>query len=359
MGIQRRIMAAAIGIAVAVAGAVGVAAPARAAVPDGHGFVLWNGGAAVPSGTWPPATTVTAYGGGFYEIVFPGQAAKGGVVHVTAINERPVWCQALKWGHSGADEIVYVGCFTPGGLGTDTPFTAVFTSSSPPDGIAGHYGYVHADSTGAIQSEYNSALGGGNVVSPSGGPGEYLVRFPALGTPGPYDGSLQATAVNSGAGAHCEVAKWRSSPSGQDVLVFCFDAFGGKFDTGFTLSYQYERSLLGSAYPPKYFGYVWNAPPPPVPNPGPAATNFNSVFGPGVNAIISAGTGMTLVGFRGIAQRPDTVQVTASGHSGEFCNLLAFWGYSGSTVLVRNVTCFKASGARVDTGSFTTYTSEF
>jgi hypothetical protein len=336
----------------------GLAAPAQAAVPDGHGFVLWNGAATVPSGTWPPATTVTAFGGGFYEVVFPGQAAKGGVVHVTAISGRPIWCQALKWGHSGADQVAYIGCFRPGGIGIDTPFTAVFASSSPPDGVPGLYGYVHADPSAAIVSEYNSVLGGGNVVS-AGGPGEYEVRFRGLGTTGPNDGSLQLTAVNSDVGAHCEVAKWNSNLSSQDVLVVCFDGAGAPLKTGFTLSYQLERSLFGSAFPPKFFGYVWNMPPPPAPNPGPPTTNFNSQLGLGANALVSAGPGLTLVGFRALAQRPDTVQVTANGHSGEFCNLQAPWSYSGPTVIVRNVACYDAAGGRVDTGSFTSYNSEF
>lgn len=359
MGIQRRITAAAIGIALAMAGAVGIATPAQAAVPDGHGFVLWNGAAVVPSGTWPPATTVASGGGGFYRIVFPGQAAKGGVVHVTAISGRPIWCQALKWGFSGADEIAYIGCYGPGGFGVDTPFTAVFASSSPPDGIPGHYGYVHADQAGGIVSEYNSALGSGNVVTPTGSTGEYVVSFPALSTSGPFDGSLQLTAANSNAAAHCEVAKWRSGPWGQDVVVFCFDGAGAKLDSGFNLSYQFERSLFGSAYPPKYFGYVWNAPPPPVPNLGPPSTNFNSLLGPGTNGVASSGLGLTLVGFKALAQRPDTVQVTTEGHTGEFCNLQAPWGYNGTTVLVRNVACYTSAGLRVDAGSFTSYNSEF
>jgi hypothetical protein len=85
MGILHRL--AGIGAAAALA-TVGLAAPAEAAVPDGHGFVQWNGTAVVPSGTWPPATTVTPGGGGLYRVIFPGQAAKGGVVHVTAISGR-------------------------------------------------------------------------------------------------------------------------------------------------------------------------------------------------------------------------------------------------------------------------------
>jgi len=359
MDIKRKFMAATAGLALALAGAVSVAAPAQAAVPDGHGFVQWNGAATVPSGTWPPATTVTSFGGGFYEVVFPGQAAKGGVVHVTAINPRGVWCQALKWGFSGADEIVYIGCFRPGGIGIDTPFTAVFASSSPPDGLRGLYGYVHVDPSATIVSEYNSVLGSGNAVAPAGGPGEYIVRFPALGTSGTNDGTLQLTAVDSSAAAHCEVAKWGSSSLSQDVLVYCFDGTGAPLKTGFTLTYQYERSLFGSAFPPKFFGYIWNMPPAPAPNPGPLPTNFNSQLGYGANALASSGIGLTLVGFRGLAQRPDTVQVTTNGQRGEFCNLQAPWTYSGTTVIARNVACYTPLGARVDTGSFTSYNSEF
>jgi hypothetical protein len=358
MGIKRRMLAAAAGLAIAMAGPVGVAAPAQAAVPDGHGFVQWNGAAVVPNRTWPPATTVTAAGGGIYRIIFPGQAAKGGVVHITAINDRPVWCQAMKWGPSGADLLAYVRCFRPGGVGMDTAFTAVFASSSPPDGLSGHYGYVHARATGAIVSEYNSALGTGNTVAPTGAPGQYVVSFPALATPGPFDGSLQVTAVNSSTGAHCEIPKWNSNAASQDVVVFCFDGTGAPFDTGFTLSYQLERSLFGSAFPPAYFGYVWNMPPLPVPNPGPLPTNFSSIAGPGANGIAAAGTGLTLIGFRALAQDPDTVQVTAAGHSGEFCNLQAPWAHNSSTVLVRNVACYTAAGARVDTGAFVSHSSE-
>ena len=225
--------------------------------------------------------------------------------------------------------------------------------------MPGHHGYVHAAPNAAIVSEYNSALGGGNTVAPAGGPGEYAIRSPALGTHGPADGSVQLTAVNSERGAHCEVTKWASTFGSQDVLVFCFDGTGAPFDTGFTLSYQLERSLFGHAFPPKFFGYVWNMPPLPAPNPGPPTTNFNSIGGLGTNVLASSGPGLTLVAFRGLAQRPDTVQVTANGHRGEFCNLQAPWSYNGTTVIVRNVACYNAAGGRVDTGSFTSYNSEF
>jgi hypothetical protein len=351
--------AAAAGLAAVLTALAGAASPAQAAVPDGHGFVLWNGAAVVPSGTWPPASTVTPLGAGLYRIVFPGQAARGGVVHVTAVNGGPAWCQAVRWGPSGADELAYVRCHRPGtNVGLDSPFTAIFASSSPPDGIPGHYGYVHAQANGTIVSEYNSTIGGGNIVTPTGVPGEWVVEFPKLGTPGPFDGSLQVTAVNVELGAHCEIARWASTPTSQFVAVFCFDAFGNKRDTAFNLTYQYERALFGPIGPPKFFGYLWNMSPPPVPNVGPVTTNFNSQFGLGVNTIISSGPGMSLVVFRGLAQRPDTVQVSPFGHSGEICNLQAPWGYSGTSVLVRNVACYTSAGVRTESGHFTTYNSE-
>ena len=82
-----RAAAVALGVLVGVGAAtlVGVT-PAQAAVPDRFGFVLWNGSAVVPSGTVPAATTVLFSPPGRYRITFPGQAAHGGVVHVTAIN---------------------------------------------------------------------------------------------------------------------------------------------------------------------------------------------------------------------------------------------------------------------------------
>jgi len=358
MGIKNKLLAGAIGLGIALVGAVSAAGPAQAAVPDGHGFVLWNGATTVPGSTWPAATTVTPGGGGLYRIIFPGQAARGGVVHVTAVNPGPVWCQPIRWGPSGLDELVYVRCYQPGGSTVNTPFSAVFASSSPPDGIPGRYGYVHSNPVGTILSQYNSSLAANSVV-PLGPLGQYHVRLPALGTPTTTDGSIQVTAADPNTGAHCEVARWSSSPAGQDVIVFCVDGTGMPFNTFFTLTYQYQRALWGSISPPRFFGYVWNMPPLPVPNLGPPSTNFNSQVGPGMNAVASSGPGLTLAAFRVLAQRPDNVQATPFGRAGEFCNLQAPWTYSGANVLVRNVACYTPAGARVDTGSFTTYNSEF
>ena len=342
----RRWWAGGAALAVLAAGlaVVGPGGAAQAAVPDRLGFVLWNGGAPVASGTWPAATTVSVIGVGRYSVIFPGQAAAGGVAHVTAINSSPHWCQVMSFGPFGADERVFISCHRPGGAADPSPFSAIFSSSSGPAAGAGRFGYVNSQSTGALVSQYNSAAALNSVTHT--GVGQWLVKFPGLTTPGPVDGGLQSTAVSPQIPARCKVGAWSSSPvSGQAVKVACFDAGGAPLDTQFTLTYQYQRSLYGAVLPPKYFGYLWNTPPL-----GPPSTNFNSQVGPGANTIVSTGPGLSLVKFPRLAVPPDDVQVTAAGPGSEFCGLNWFWTYSGADTIVRDVNCFTNAGAAVNTG---------
>src|SRR5262249_33740037 len=145
----------------------------------------------------------------------------------------------------------------------------------------------------------------------------------------------------------CKVANWASSPAGQQVKVFCFNSAGAPFDTRFHLTFQYQRSLYGAARPPKYFGYLWNKPPL-----GPPSTNFNSILGPGVNTILPAGVGLSLVTMKAIGFLPDDVQVTAFGGGSQFCGLNFPWTHSGTTVFVRDVNCFTNAGVPINTGFF-------
>src|SRR5919107_597996 len=130
---------------------------AGAAVPDRFGFVLWNG-AVVGSGTAPAATTVAVVGTGQYKINFVGAAAAGGVVHVTAINSAPHWCQVNGFGPSGADEVVSISCYRVGGAPDFTGFSAIFSSSSGPASAVGSFGYVDSAASGALISQYNSVV---------------------------------------------------------------------------------------------------------------------------------------------------------------------------------------------------------
>jgi tetratricopeptide (TPR) repeat protein len=60
--------------------------------------------------------------------------------------------------------------------------------------------------------------------------GRYTVKLPGLGTPGPIDGSVQATAVSPNVGARCKVETWTSSPSDQVATIACYTAAGWPFE---------------------------------------------------------------------------------------------------------------------------------
>jgi hypothetical protein len=337
-------------VTVAAVGALAVAAPAHAAVPDRFGFVLWNGAAVVPSGTFPAANTVVMLVPGRYRVIFSGQGAKGGVVHVTSINPAPHWCQVDAFWQAGADELAQIACYKAGGALDASAFSAIYDSSSGPPAVpGGQFGYV--DWAGAIVSQYNSA-GGVNVVAHLG-IGQWHVRMPGLATPGPIDGSLQATAINDSP-VRCKVGKWGSGAAGQDIIVLCFNPAGALADTRFTLTYQYQRSLYGGLAPPKRFGYLWNAPPL-----GPPSTNFNFPLGPGVNTLTPAGLGLSLVRFPQLAVLPDDIQVTASGGNSNFCGLNTIWAHAGPDTIVRDVNCFDNAGVPVDTGFLISDNSAF
>jgi hypothetical protein len=335
MGAGRRLLAGALSLG-ALAATV-VSGNAAAAVPDRFAFVLYSGGAVVGSGTTPAATTVGVIGTGQYKINFVGAARDGGVVHVTAINTAPHWCQVNGFGPSGSDEVVTISCHKVGGAPDFTDFSAIFSASSGPASGGGAFGYVNSSPSGALFSQYNSA-GSVNTVTHTT-TGQWDVKFASLSTPGPIDGSLQATAVSPPTvPARCKVLGWSSNSAGQIAQVTCYDAAGALADSQFTLTYQYQRSLYGGAIPPKYFGYLWNKP-----VGGPVATNYNSILGPGGNTL-SPGT-LSLVTFPKIGALPDDIQVTGSGPGSDFCGLNFAWTHSGSDTIVRDVNCFTNGGA--------------
>jgi hypothetical protein len=104
--------------------------------------------------------------------------------------------------------------------------------------------------------------------------------------------------VNPSTAVRCKGARWLSNPNEQQILVYCRDGA----DTRFTVAFQHQRSLLGSAFPPRNFGYVWFRPPL-----GPPSTNF----------------------------------------------VLTTWAYLGADTAVRDVNCFLPSGAPAPNAGFT------
>jgi hypothetical protein len=357
-GLVRRLLAgiAAMGLGGLAVVAVGV--PAQAAVPDHWGFAYVNIplGIPVPShqaGSWPPGFTVHVSPGapGQEFVRFPQIASKAGIVHVTAVADIPVWCQVQRWFPSGPDEIAAVRCYRPGGAPIFVPFAVMFTQSSKGPFPPGRgYGYVHFDH--GIVSQFNST-GSPNTVT-AAAPGSWVVRLAGLGSAG-LSGNVQVTAVDPVRPAKCKLAAWKSLPSQQDFLVRCFDKLATPLDTGWNLSYQRGRAITGTQ--PKAFAYTFDNQPLAVGPyaPLPPAVNFNSLAG--INTVRAAGGGLRLVVFPRVGVLPNTVLVTAFGSSPDFCNLLTTWATSGGQVLVRDVACYTATGARQTQASLITYTS--
>jgi hypothetical protein len=337
------------------------AAPAQAKIPDQWGFAFNNlpnppAGYVMPRqwGSWKslfPAdwATVTQVGPGpgLYQVRFPKIAGKG-VVHVTAVNSGPVWCQIAKWGPVGVDEIVYVRCHSVGGAPKDSAFTVMYSESS---GIGGPpYGWVWGTAAGTLANGYN-ASGALNTVAPLPAPGRYVVELPGLGSG--FDGNIQVTAVNSQVGARCKVARWSPIPTGQRVYVFCHNGANMPFSTDFTLTYHHKVAVYGAVSPPDRFAYIWDT----LGGWTPPGANVNSLGG--INTVVPAGPGLRLIRFPLVGLDPSHVQVTANGINPEFCNLLTAWGIFGGNAVVRDVACYDGTGTLVNQPSFVTYTSRF
>jgi hypothetical protein len=322
---------------------------AAAAVPNRFGYALFSGG--IVSQQVPAGTVVAATVPGRYTVTFPGQGIAGGVVHVVAVHDATAtppgrWCQAESWGPVGANEQVKVACYNPAGVLDPLPgFSVLFTQSNGGP-LPGLYGYVYSNAAGGILTQYNSNLAANAVAHPAAG--TYTVTFTALGTPGPNDGSLQVTAVNPRVGARCKVATWASGPAGQNVTVQCYNPAGALANNAFTISYQFQQSLYGPAFPPNHFGYLWN-----IPALGPPPTNFNSLA---AGNVLAVGPPVWTATFNAIAFAPGNVQVTAFGGGPAFCGLVKPWVAVGAN-LVAQVNCFNNAGAPINSGFFASYSA--
>ncbi len=366
-GILSRV--AAIVTALAAVVLTGAQAPltAQAAVADRWGFAFMNNPTPPPGlvldtnhqwGSWKTAfpglwATVDQLAVGRYVVHFPQLASATlpiGIAHVTAVNPNPVWCQLLAWRSNPPNEDVFVQCYRVGGAPVNTQFTVLFTESTGLPVNPGDYGYVFATASGAIASQYNTS-GAANALS-VGPVGFWKVFLPNLGLPS-ISGDIQVTAQNAQQAVRCKVVDWAPMATGQVIEVGCIDAANAPVNSGWTLSYQRERPIIGVLGPPKLFAYTFPTlgPLPPTPY------NFNSVGAP--NNISSAGVGLHLVEFQGVGQLQDHVQVTAFGPSPDFCGLNTIWGTFGGNAVVRDVACFDGAGAPIDTRAFTTYTSRF
>lgn len=336
----------------------GSATPAAAATPDRYGFAYLDN-PAPPAGYVPdlsrqfsggPPVTVSPTGPvGMYQVRFPGQAAPGGVAHVTAVNRTGEWCMVQDYLPVGADEVVNVRCYRPGGAPANSRFTVLFSRSSgvvPP--AAGSYASLRSSPGGAVMATYNS-LGPANTVL-LGGVGSYQATLPAVGAGGSLTGGLQVTATNGATPARCKVAGWTTTGAGQTVQIRCVNPAGAPAYAGWTLSWQGKRAINGGLAPPSRFGYLFDTlgvPPP--------ATVHNSLGGAAVAG--AAGVGLRTVNFSLIGLQQDHMQVTAVGSGPEYCTMAQPWTTSGGTVTLRYVICYTNAGALITQPSLVTYMS--
>ena len=342
-----------------------LAGSAQASVPSNWGFAFVSAPsvAGIPpvshqAGNWPPGFKVHTTPGapGQVKVRFPQIGVAGGVVHVTAVTDTAAWCQAEQWNRSGAAEIVVVRCYQHAGVPVYVPFVVMFTQSSKAPFPAGRaYGYLRYQPGSGVLTSFNSAGGSNTVVQL--GTGLWQVTLHGLGSAGPA-GNVQVTPVNPTAPAKCEVSAWASAKAAQVIGVRCYHPGTAPMNTGWTLSYQRGRAIMGTQ--PKNFAYtVDNKPAVAGPySPAPPAVNFNAAGA--VNTIQRAGAGLRLVRFPRVGHLPNTVLVTAfQAAPGGFCNLISPWATAGSpaSVIVRDVGCYTAAGAPASRSSLITYSA--
>ncbi|MCZ7418378.1 MULTISPECIES: hypothetical protein [unclassified Micromonospora] len=359
MSLRLRHLCAALAMVLAATLAV-PGAPAAAATADRFGFAyvadptvpVWTPlPAAYQFGSWAagPVATGGKVAPGRFLVRFPniGLGARGNA-HVTAVARDGRFCQLVRWGSSGADEIVDVQCFRPGGTPTDTPFTVLWTVSSGvlPAGV-GAYASAQVLSNVLAQS-YNSA--GAPVTVANVGVGIYALRFLAVGTAGTLSGNVQVTAQQPNAQPRrCKILRWGAT--GPDVLVYvaCHDpATGALMNSDFTASFHRERSVYASFGPPKYFGYLA------TPFVGP--TNYSHPLGVGANGFGPTGLGTYTVKFPALHEKSTTAQVTAIGDDPSYCTIQSRWAQFGSDAVLP-VSCFSNAGRPQDSEFSSTFSS--
>ena len=344
--------------------AVAAAGTAEAKVPNAWGFALvLKPGVPGPvaANHWQesrPSPTPTASPGavGQVTVKFPRIGfTKGGVVHVTAVVDELAWCQAQKWRPLGGSELVTVRCYRKGGIPVWVPFTVMFSQSSGklPGGLS--YAYVH-DTGSAPASSFNSTGMPNTVTALS--TGVWRVRLPGHG-PAKQSGGLQVSAANPTKPAICEIGGLTWTPTQQVAIVRCYSATGKPMKTGWNLSYQRGRAIMGAK--PKLFAYTFNNKPlvagPYAP--APPGVNFNSHGA--VNTVRRSGLGESLILFPRVGIYPNTMFVSAASSVARVCNLNTEWFTmltpTGGSVTVRDVVCYRVSGGMTPTRSFVTYTT--
>ncbi|MFI9155577.1 hypothetical protein [Streptomyces sp. NPDC053367] len=319
---------------------------AHAAATRGSAYVWANQPSAAlntpytPSGYYSRNSTgavnsVVRTGVGQYTVRMPRLGLLGGTVHVTAYGATNHSCNVAYWSPVGDRLDVHVRCYTATGHRADGYFTASYVNTAY---LGGSFGYVWADqpSTGAYTPsttyQFNSA-GVRNTVT-RGGPGQYTVRLPSIGSAA---GHVQVTAYGDVL-ARCKVVNWYPSGTAQMVNVRCFTLGGALRDTRFTLTYTRGTGLLRTTPA----AYAWANQPTTASYLPSAAYRYNSAGY--TNRITRQSVGVYRVSTPGMPLGYGDVQVTAYGSDSRHCKVDHWTPSTGI-----QVRCLTASGAPADT----------
>lgn len=239
---------------VAVAGAVIVAQPAHAGAVPVDGYV-WGNQPGNPDyfvatgyehNSAGGAIRITRLGAGSYRVRFYGMAGVGGVAHASAYGNNFL-CTVSNYFPSGADQLVYVRCFTTAGMAVDSRFVANFTnrpaagsfgylwSDDPTPPLAGHTPAIYYDSTGDPVVVYRAAVGVYQVQL-----GSYEQDSAGLWATGVF----RATPFGSSP-KHCQPWDPAFAIDPTMIEVHCYDDTGSAVDSRFMLTYARKVTMLG------------------------------------------------------------------------------------------------------------------
>jgi hypothetical protein len=194
------------------------------------------------------AIRITRLGVGSYKVRFYGMAGAGGVAHASAYGGA-FHCPVVSYGPSGADQLVYVRCYTPDAMPVDSRFVASFTNRP----AAGSFGYLWSDDATpppgghvpAAAWSYDST--GQQIVVYQPAVGVYQVELGAYrqDTPNLWaSGVLRVTAYGAAA-RECQVWDPEFAIDPTMIEVHCYDDNGLAVDTRFTLTYARKVTMLG------------------------------------------------------------------------------------------------------------------
>ena len=296
---------------------------------------------------------------GRYNVTFPGLGAAGieGNVQVTAAGGGNERCTINDWFESSGNIDVDVGCHTPAGDWSDSPFVVSFVKLPGGAALSADGAYLRTDPGGAALSP--GFQWGAPITESHPATGQYQITLGGVS-------SLGGTVVVTTYGwsrAYCKPANWVVDGADTKINVRCFDPGGAATDTGFSLRYiRHTRdSRFGSG------GFVWaNQPtaldyiPSPIYQENRLASECGDHFFTNNAHRVAKGRYQITYPSQMVDVPPSgAALVTAYGSGNEYCKLTNWEAPSSIPGAVRIGTrCFDATGSLVDTRFTEVYFSQ-